>query len=274
MKKRYGILALCLVLSAMLCACTTQPRRTVPQTPGGDTNQQQQLQQQGQPGQMRNTTPDISATYQKADVDYIITTRDVAVKGGTSNASPTITTLKSGTKVRVVAKYGDWYVAYLPDNRVGMIPATNTKLNTPTAASPVPDVAGSTGNSLATEESQMINLINQERSSQGLKPISANMDLTKLARLKSKDIADKGYFSHNSPTYGSPFEMMRNNGISYMYAGENLAKNSSVQAAHQALMNSTDHRKNILNPNFTEVGIGVIGAQGDMKIYTQMFIGR
>jgi len=69
---------------------------------------------------------------------------------------------------------------------------------------------------------------------------------------------DNKYFAHDSPTYGSPFEMMKQFGITYRYAAENLALHPSVESAHQGLMNSPGHRANILNPNLTEIGIGII----------------
>jgi uncharacterized protein YkwD len=68
---------------------------------------------------------------------------------------------------------------------------------------------------------------------------------------------DKKYFDHNSPTYGSPFDQMKQFGYSYSYAGENIAMGQrSPQEVMKAWMNSAGHRANILSPNFTEIGIG------------------
>ncbi len=127
---------------------------------------------------------------------------------------------------------------------------------------------------MTTEEKKILDLCNSERSKAGAPALVANNDLTKLARMKSKDIVDNNYFSHQSPTYGSPFDMMKEHGISYMYAGENLAQNSSADKAFNAWMNSEGHRKNILNPNFTELGVGIAPKGDGSFIYTQMFIGR
>ncbi|HCJ58890.1 hypothetical protein SDC9_101259 [bioreactor metagenome] len=126
---------------------------------------------------------------------------------------------------------------------------------------------------MTAEEKRILELCNAERAKSGLGALKANNDLTKLARMKSKDIVDKGYFAHQSPTYGSPFDMMRNYGISYMYAGENLAQNTTADRAFQAWMNSEGHRKNIMNPNFTELGVGIASMDGS-NTYTQMFIGK
>ena len=126
-------------------------------------------------------------------------------------------------------------------------------------------------NTLTAQEQQMINLINQERAKLGLQQLQPNAKLMELARLKAKDLVDHNYFSHTSPTCGSPFQMMRAAGIVYRSAAENIAGNSSVLAAHIALMNSPGHRANILNANFNQVGIGISpgGLYGTM--FVEMF---
>lgn len=126
---------------------------------------------------------------------------------------------------------------------------------------------------LTADEQQMLNLVNKERTQRGLAPLKANLELTKVARLKAKDMIDKNYFSHQSPTYGSPFDMMSRFGISYRTAGENIAGNSTVTAAHTALMNSDGHRANILNSAYTEVGIGIVNGGPYGKMFVQMFKG-
>jgi len=87
-------------------------------------------------------------------------------------------------------------------------------------------------------------------------------------------MVDKNYFSHESETYGGPFDMMKNFGISYKTAGENIAGNSSNSGAVNAWMNSAGHKANILNSNFTYTGIGVVKGSPYGKIYVQMFIGE
>ncbi|MEW6242897.1 MAG: CAP domain-containing protein [Bacillota bacterium] len=142
------------------------------------------------------------------------------------------------------------------------------------APAPIPAPSSPPSVGLAAEEQQMLNLVNAERQKQGLRPLIAHAGLTELARKKSRDMIQNNYFSHISPTYGSPFDMMRAAGISYRTAGENIAGASTVERAHLALMNSDGHRRNILNPAYTHVGIGIIrgGAYGLM--ITQMFIGN
>ncbi|NLR46027.1 CAP domain-containing protein [Priestia megaterium] len=122
-------------------------------------------------------------------------------------------------------------------------------------------------------EQKVVDLVNQERQKQGLKPLTLNKELSDVARTKSKDMMDKGYFDHNSPTYGSPFDMMKQFGIEYKTAGENIAKGQqSPEDVMNAWMNSDGHRKNILNPDFTEIGVGYV--KGDTTYWTQQFIGK
>ena len=127
---------------------------------------------------------------------------------------------------------------------------------------------------LSSQGSRILQLANAERAKVGAKPLKSNTELNKLATMKSKDIVEKNYFSHQSPTYGSPFDMMKTYGISYMYAGENLAINSDADKAHNAWMNSEGHKKNLLNPDFTELGVGLYPKGNGSYAYTQMFIGK
>lgn len=125
---------------------------------------------------------------------------------------------------------------------------------------------------LTVDEQKMLNLVNQERTKVGLAPLKVHAELVKLARLKSQDMITNKYFSHQSPRYGSPFDMMKSAGVSYTRAGENLAGASTVESAHTNLMNSPGHRANILNQDFTHIGIGIIDGGQYGKMFTQMFI--
>ncbi|MDE5412616.1 CAP domain-containing protein [Alkalihalobacterium chitinilyticum] len=126
---------------------------------------------------------------------------------------------------------------------------------------------------ITAEEQQMVNLVNEERAKVGLPALKVNTDLTKVARVKAQDMIDHNYFAHQSPTYGSPFDMLQHYGVSYRTAGENLAGNQTVEAAHRALMNSSGHRANILNHQYTEVGIGIINGGPYGKMFVQLFKG-
>ncbi len=128
--------------------------------------------------------------------------------------------------------------------------------------------------SLSAMEREMLSLVNGERTKAGLSTLTADSTLSKVARIKSQDMLDKNYFDHNSPTYGTPFEMMKGFGISYSTAGENIALNSSVEKAHIALMNSPGHKANILNSSFTHIGLGIVQKANGSLYITQMFIGK
>ncbi len=167
--------------------------------------------------------------------------------------------------------------------RCGYVPVTystaTTQRTTTTAPAQVTSTTPTASATAATSgltaaEQQMLNLVNQERAKNGLSPLKADLELTKVARLKSQDMIKNNYFSHQSPTYGSPFDMMKRFGITYNTAGENLAGNGSVSGAHTALMNSSGHRANILSTKYTHIGIGIQSGGNYGMMFTQMFVGR
>ncbi len=137
---------------------------------------------------------------------------------------------------------------------------------------------GGSGNSAggaAGKEQQLVNLINQARANAGLPPLQVSSQLTNAARAKSRDMIDKNYFSHTSPTYGSFTDLLRHFGISYRSAAENLAMNSngSVTGAHDMLMASPGHRTNILGGSYSHVGVGIQVRGDGSHFYTQLFVG-
>lgn len=128
-------------------------------------------------------------------------------------------------------------------------------------------------NIVSADELEMLEYINEERTKAGVSPLQMDTEVAKVAQIKSQDMVDNNYFSHTSPTYGSPFDMMKDFDISFKAAGENIAINSTVIGAHNAFMNSQGHRENILNPNYTHVGIGIV-ENGSGITVTQMFISK
>lgn len=173
-----------------------------------------------------------------------------------------------------VGMRGNIHVAILIKGSLGEAVQTQPIPQPAPTPQPQPTPEPPAGSSdLTQDEARMLALVNQERTSRGLKPLTIDSQVAKVARLKAADMVRLGYFDHTSPTYGSPFDMMRRYGVTYRYAGENLAGASTVDAAHVNLMNSPGHRANILNPNFTQVGIGVVEGSRYGKIFVQMFIG-
>lgn len=119
-------------------------------------------------------------------------------------------------------------------------------------------------------EKEVVRLVNEIRRERGLNELTYDWELSRVARYKSEDMRRNGYFSHTSPTYGSPFQMMKSFGINYRSAAENIAKGyATPKAVVDGWMNSSGHRANILNPSFTHIGVGYVS---DGKYWTQMFI--
>lgn len=126
-----------------------------------------------------------------------------------------------------------------------------------------------------TIENQVIQLTNQQRAKYGLKALTLNWELSRVARYKAMDMRDNHYFSHTSPTYGDPFTMMKNFGISYRSAGENIAGGQATpQLVVQAWMNSSGHRANILNTGYTQIGVGYAKGGSYNYYWSQMFISQ
>jgi uncharacterized YkwD family protein len=126
---------------------------------------------------------------------------------------------------------------------------------------------------VSSYERQVVNLCNQIRVKNGLPPLSLNWELARVARFKSQDMRDQHYFSHQSPTYGSPFNMLKSFGIQFSYAGENIAAGQRTpQEVVNSWMNSPGHRANILNRNYTKIGVGYASGGEYGTYWTQMFI--
>lgn len=132
----------------------------------------------------------------------------------------------------------------------------------------IPDAAP-----LASYEAEVIRLINLERTNRGLPALATNWQLSRVARYKSQDMIDKNYFSHTSPTYGSPFTMMQSFGLRFSAAAENIAYGQRTpQEVVNAWMNSAGHRANILSKSYTQTGVGAAKKANGTLYWTQMFI--
>lgn len=138
-------------------------------------------------------------------------------------------------------------------------------------AAGVGNLAAVAGDSAA--EAELLDLLNAERRRAGLEPLVLDPALTTAARLKAQDEIDQGYFGHESPTYGSPANLLRLVGARYAASGENLAAGLDTAGAHARFMGSPQHRANILDPRFRAVGIGVVpgGPYGAMIV--ELFAG-
>lgn len=149
------------------------------------------------------------------------------------------------------------------------------EVNKPEAEKPVtpgdnkPTAPQDNNNANSDFASQVIDLVNQERANAGLQPLKSDAQLNKVAMIKAKDMNDNNYFDHQSPTLGSPFDLMRAQGVNFNTAGENIAKGQrNPQEVMNAWMNSDGHRKNILNSSFTSIGVAYYNG-----VWVQSFTG-
>lgn len=153
-------------------------------------------------------------------------------------------------------------------------PTVETTTEITTVAKPTTESTTETTTSIQNNSdyrTQVLNLVNQHRRQNGLSDLKLNSKLSEVAQIKAEDMKNNNYFSHNSPTYGTPFDMMNKFGISYKTAGENIAKGQKTpEAVVNAWMNSEGHRANILNSNYKEMGLGFTNGT---VYWCQMFIG-
>lgn len=218
------------------------------------------------------------------NVDFttgLVTASLLNVRSGPGTKFPIVATVKKNEYIRVFAGIGDWYVVQLDSNYIGAVSKKYIKpiypnTGTGTGLNNNDSNNNNTTNitNLTSDEWEVFNLINQQRSQNGLSPLKIDYEVQRVARIKAQDMVNNNYFSHTSPTYGSPFNMLNNFKVSYRTAGENIAGNSSNSAAVTAWMNSSGHKANILNSSFNYTGIGVINGSKYGKIYVQMFIGK
>lgn len=159
-----------------------------------------------------------------------------------------------------------------PDDKVHLPDgSTGETTNTAKEGDETPSV--STGAETSSEAEAVLSLVNQERSKQGLKPLTLSDKLTSIANTKAQDMAKNGYFSHTSPTYGSPFDMLHEFGVSYSNAGENIAAGQKTpEQVMNDWMNSSGHRANILNKNYTQLGVGYVQGGSYGTEWVQLFI--
>lgn len=217
-----------------------------------------------------------------------VTVSKLNVREGPSTDFPSICKLDKGQAVTIMGKLGDWYAVYNPTNGiVGAVDGRYIKLgegdtiavtaNNGSALKKTP-AAGATPSAinvnLTEDEQKLLELVNEARADKGMEALSIDENLMKVARTKAKDMIDNNYFSHQSPTYGSPFDMMRQFDNAFKSAGENIAGNKTVEGAFKAWMASDSHKKNILNSGFKVTGIGIESSATYGKILVQQFIGK
>lgn len=219
------------------------------------------------------TAPKGAKTYTSVSVKNVTTTDKVNLRRGPGTNFAKVTTISKGTSLKAVGYISDWYIVVTKDNKVGCIRKDLLKTNSTSFGNTTSNNnTTSTSFSMSANEKVIFDLLNKARTNAGLPKLSADANLFKVARLKAQDMVKNSYFSHTSPTYGSPFKMMKTYGVSYKVAGENIAGNPSLQDAVTAWLNSPTHKQNILSNSYNYIGIGIEKSDTYGYVISTMFI--
>ena len=216
------------------------------------------------------------------NVDFstgLVTATVLNVRSGPGTKYKVVTTVNKNEYIRVFAGVGDWYIIQTEGDYIGAVSKKYVKAIYPGSSSSSSGSGGSSNSGTSTStmssnEKEVFELINKQRTANGLSALKVDSEVQRVAKIKAQDMVNNNYFSHNSPTYGTPFQMLQSFKVSYKTAGENIAGNSSNTGAVNAWMNSSGHKANILNNSFNYTGIGVVSSPKYGKIYVQMFIGK
>jgi len=219
--------------------------------------------------------------YYKVDFSTgLVTATTLNVRNGPGTNYGIVATVKKNEYIRVFAGVGEWYIVQVEGDYVGAVNKKYVKAiypnsnNSNNSSSNNSNSNSNTNTTMTGDEKEVFDLINKQRTQNGLSALKLDTETLRVARIKAQDMVDNNYFSHNSPTYGTPFQMLNSFKISYKTAGENIAGNSSNSAAVTAWMNSSGHKANILNSSFNYTGIGVVKGSKYGKIYVQLFLGK
>ena len=225
-------------------------------------------------------------TVQSGDTLYRIASKHDVTLGEILGANPSITnpsmiyvgqkiTIPTTKLVNYTVQRGDtmWGIAQKYEISYAELRKANPNITDPSKIYVGQTVMIPDTESLYSHEQQVFELVNQERVKRGLPTFTFDAELSRVARFKSQDMIDKKYFSHTSPTYGSPFDMMQKFGLRFSAAGENIAYGQkTAQEVMNAWMNSAGHRANILSEAYTHIGIGVAKMYNGTLYWTQMFM--
>lgn len=185
----------------------------------------------------------------------------------------TITAFTQATTYTVVPGDTLWKIAVKYQIGVSELIKANPQISNPNLIYPGQKINIPEASALSSLELEVIRLVNIERTNRGLQALKHNWQASRVARYKSQDMIDRNYFSHQSPTYGSPFTMMQNFGLRFSAAGENIAYGQRTpQEVVTAWMNSPGHRANILSSTYTEIGVGAAKKSNGTLYWTQMFL--
>ena len=218
----------------------------------------------------------VNFTYATANVD------NLNMRQGPSRDATIVTRLSLSQAVRVLGKIGDWYFVFDPSSgKVGAVngtyitpvtPGTMDETKLPPDGSAVDADPYTVPDGLSNYEMILFELVNIARENVNAGKLQYYKNLARVAQDKARDMVENNYFSHNSATYGTPFEMMRSYGIVFSAGSENIAGNRNVERAFYSWMESDNHRRNIENPQYNKMGVGIYASPIYGKIIVLMFI--
>lgn len=203
-----------------------------------------------------------------------VTASKLNVRKGPSLDYGIVDVVEKGENIKIYAKIDDWYVIQTSEDIIGCVSSEYIKQAEDTQNTTAEEYKEESTSSLTEDEKELLRLINKQRTDNGLNELQIDDELQNVARIKAQDMIDNNYFAHESPTYGSPFEMMKSNQITYRTAGENIAGNSEIPKAVEAWMASESHKNNILNNSYNYTGVAVVNSSKYGKVFVQMFIGK
>lgn len=199
--------------------------------------------------------------YTNVDKYYATANSSVNIRGGAGTNFQIIGKLKQDEKVEVIGKIDNFLLIITENNSVGMV-----------RDDLVSKVFNISESQIDDKVNELLNLINNEREKNGLIKLQILPRLQEIAMTKAEDMVKNNYFSHESPNYGNPFDMMKNFGITYKSAGENIAGNSSIEGAFNSWLSSENHKQNILSTAYNYIGIGITPSEKYGYIIVIMFI--
>lgn len=199
--------------------------------------------------------------YTNVDKYYATANSSVNIRGGAGTNFQIVGKLKQDEKVEVIGKIDNFLLIITENNSVGMV-----------RDDLVSKIFNISESEIDDKVNELLNLINNEREKNGLIKLQVLPRLQEIAMIKSEDMVKNNYFSHESPNYGNPFDMMKNFGITYKSAGENIAGNSSIEGAFNSWLSSENHKQNILSTAYNYIGIGISPSEKYGYIIVTMFI--
>ena len=214
-----------------------------------------------------------SKTYENLEKFYVYADgENINVRGGPSTSYPIYTKLNKNEIIEVIGKIENFYMIVTKNKIIGMVKEDLVKKSNNSNLSSNNNNLEPNNISIQEMKEKMLQIINNKRIENGLFKFVSNESLENLAQVKANDMVSNNYFSHNSNTYGSPFDMLKNAGIIYKSAGENIAGNNDFNDAINSWFESIDHRKNLLSNKFNNIGIGITKSNTYGYIFVILFI--